>query len=636
MELVDSPFSRRRLAGPKWKLSPGAKCTLLANRGLCLEQLGKIDEAVESLEAAQQACPSNREASSVLRQLKATQLLGRAVQKAEANEFSRALALFEEAGRLDPHGDGTWLYNKARMLTKLGRTEEALASLLQFKSGLSEDDDQEQTILLPLLGELLCKEERWSEAVSAIDGAIAANLELPASLLFNYGVALLKSGDLEKARRAFDDVIAYFPNYGLAYDALANIDAQEGAALCKRGDFEQAIPKLYAAVRRTPKPKTLYNLALALLKERRAPEAKEQFGALLRLAPKHPHAKEGADAANFMIEGGDYRDAPAPSEEEDGYYDNYPSASVAPQRRIYQIANEKGVGGIASQDDMVQLLSGIEEWVAGALGPLEQRVIALEEAAEAAGGLVGSASEDRAILQMLFDRVTGLEQQTTTMGHPHSYQANYDEDGDEIPTDATGHPLPEFAAQFDAAASARRVSEVGMHAESIDKRVRSLEKIMYGTTTTNPHTTAISGSGLLGSDDEDDAGESSSGAKTTAAARLDDSTAMSVTARMAVFEQRFGKMAAELEAQSKEIERLRDLVSRGSGGDGGRRPPPRGSPFGNGGPANFKIVKKDKKGGLETGANVATMEAPNMLDELKAATKRRAAKRRELGLTLQD
>lgn len=520
------------------------------------------------------------------------------------------------------------------MLTKLGRTKEALDALLTFKEGLDEDDQQEQTILLPLLGELLCKCERWEEAVSVIDGAIAANLEMPASLLFNYGVALLKTHQLSKARSAFDDVIAYYPNYGLAYDALANIDAQEGAALCKRGAFSEAIPKLYAAVRRTPKSTTMYNLSLALLKERRAPEAKEQFDTLLQLDPKHPHAREGSEAARLMIEGGDYRDAPEEQDQSDDYYDNYPSAAVAPRKRIYQIANEKGVGSLASQDDMVMLLSGIEEWVAVALGPLEERVIALEQAAEAAGGVVGSASEDRAVLQLLFDRVTSLEesQQDASYGE---YEPTYEDTTASQPV-----PTPDFAAQFDIAANARKVSAVKFQTESLDKRIRSLEKLVFGTTTSTLQNTALTGAGLLGDVEEDahEEGNEEGQADSAQSKReaLDTGASMSMTARLAVQEQRFAKMASEMEDQAKEIGRLKDtqerLLARLEGG--GPLAKMRGSPFGTGGSPNFKIEKKNRK--PEIGANVGAIDAPNMLDELKAATKRRAAKRRQLGLTLQD
>lgn len=94
-----------RLSASK-DISPAAKSTLLANKGLCLEQLGMIDKAVAALEMAKRECPTNEDAVQLLIQLKATQLLSLAVQKAEANEFSNALALFEEAGRLDPTGDG--------------------------------------------------------------------------------------------------------------------------------------------------------------------------------------------------------------------------------------------------------------------------------------------------------------------------------------------------------------------------------------------------------------------------------------------------------------------------------------------------------------------------------------------------
>lgn len=572
--------------------SASATSTLLANKGLCLEQLGRIDDAVAALEAALRACPTNQDAQAILRQLRATQLLQQAVVKAEKNEFSNALRLFEEAGNLDPR-EGTWLYNKARMLSKLGRYDDALEAALAV-----ERDEY----VYPLLGELLCKTERWTEAIDIIDEALAAGIELPASLLFNFGVALLKSGDLPRARTAFDDVVAYYPNYGLAYDALASIDAQEGSKLCKEGDFTAAIPKLYAAVRRTPKATTLYNLALALLKQRRAPEAKEQFEALLKL--KHPHAQEGIDAATLMIEGGEYEER---QEVEDEYYANHPSAAVAPQKRIYHIANEKGVGSLASQDDMVMLLSGIEEWVASALGPLEQRVVALEQAAEAAGGIVGSASEDRAVLQALFDRVTSLEDSSSG--------TSYDQ----------GVPPPEHAAQFDAA--------MGVPS-SLDKRLKSLEKLVFGAPIldNSVRQSAVSGSGLL-ADDSSEADEEHPHEQVDTS----DLT-MSMTARLAVQEQRFAKMATELEAQAKEIDKLKadNEKLHASLASANYAPPPlptgRPSPFGTGGPPNFVITK----GANKPRAHVPPMEGPNMLDELKAATKRRANKRRELGLTLQD
>ena len=114
---------------------------------------------------------------------------------------------------------------------------------------------------------------------------------------------------------------------------------------------------------------------------RRAPESKLHFEQLLALDPNNANAKAGLEAATLMTDGGDYLDAPLTptsasscGEDESNAEQRYASSAAAPRKRIYQIANEKGVGNLANQDDMVMLLSGIEEWVTGALAPLEQRV----------------------------------------------------------------------------------------------------------------------------------------------------------------------------------------------------------------------------------------------------------------------
>jgi len=632
-------------------LTPKARSIVLANKGLCLEQLGQLDAAVEALEEATRGS-GDAQFVAILRQMRASQLMARATELAGSIKFEEALRCFEEAGKLDPEAatDDGWKYNVAVMLSKLGRIDEALEILLD----LSED------LNLPLLGELLCKKQRWEEAVATIDRAIADDVELPASLLFNYGVASLKLGDPSKARKAFEDVVAYYPNYGLAYDALASIDAQEGASLCQKGQFGDAIPKLYAAVRRTAKVSTLYNLALALLKERRAPEAKEQFDHLLKMAPDNKNAKAGLDAAELMIEGGNYKEKKVEPLLEDDDDDESKDAaaaasylvspSMAPKKRIYQIAEERGVGSLAGQDDMVQLLSGIEEWVSSALGPLEQRVVALEEAAEAQGGIVGSASEDRAVLQMLFDRVAAVEENQG--GHPSLFFDEEETTTETVYDDGTvvsggerrqkkniSGVTPDLAARFDSAALSRKLTQVSGGADVLDRRLQAVEKLILGNAAaqgTKPqHRMRLSGEGLLADedldDDDDDQKNENDDTKGDNAAAADSESSMSLVARLAVQEQRFAKMSAELESQAKDIQKLKAQLL-GGGGDSR-------NPFGTGGPANFKIPSSSSKTTTPTktpGANIGKRDMPNVMDELKAATKRRAAKRREMGLTLAD
>ena len=393
---------------------------------------------------------------------------------------------------------------------------------------------------------------------------------------------------------------------------MASIDAREGAALCQGGDFRGAIPLLSAAAARSPKATTMYNLGLALLKERRAEEALANFSKLLEVEPGHAAAASARDAAQLMVDGGDYvtADEAAAGDENGGGAAATPPP-FAPTKRIYEIARDKGVGQLAAQDDMVNLLSGIEEWVGAALGPLEARVAGLEAAALAQGGVVGSASEDRALLSMLFERVQDLEgaQATATAAAPPAPGAP----PPPPPPNGGGLPPPAFAAQFDAAASSRLVT---MNVGSLDRRVKALEKVVLGSTSQS--SAPQLGGGLLNDarDDGDDDGAAAAAAKTP-----EPSSAMSVTARLAVQEQRMEKMAADLEAQSKLIA---DLLA--SGGGGHHRP----SPFGDAAPSARGLRHQ---GGPPRKSPIAA-HGPDMISELKAATRRRAAKRRELGLTL--
>ena len=80
------------------ELTAGSRSTILANKGLCLEQLGRVDDAVLALDAALVAVPDNADAADIRRQLVATRCISRAVAAAERHEFTDALALFEEAG----------------------------------------------------------------------------------------------------------------------------------------------------------------------------------------------------------------------------------------------------------------------------------------------------------------------------------------------------------------------------------------------------------------------------------------------------------------------------------------------------------------------------------------------------------
>ena len=82
--------------------------------------------------------------------------------------------------------------------------------------------------------------------------------------------------------------------------------------------------------------------------------------------------------------------------------------------------------------------------------------MALENAAEAAGGIVGSASEDRMVLQLLFDRVSSIEQ-AAQFGPRDEHEPEDEDEIAELPLSPcrkgnASLPPPKFAVYQNAGA----------------------------------------------------------------------------------------------------------------------------------------------------------------------------------------
>jgi len=94
--------------------------TLLANKALCYEQLGRLNDAVAAAQEALQMDEHREDIAEVLNQLRASQLMERGVACAERNDFFGALEAFEEAGEVG--ADGSWRYNVAVINGSYGRS----------------------------------------------------------------------------------------------------------------------------------------------------------------------------------------------------------------------------------------------------------------------------------------------------------------------------------------------------------------------------------------------------------------------------------------------------------------------------------------------------------------------------------
>mmetsp|Transcript_8702 Transcript_8702/g.15547 ORF Transcript_8702/g.15547 Transcript_8702/m.15547 type:complete len:914 (+) Transcript_8702:160-2901(+) len=261
------------------------KATILANKGLCLDQLGRAEDAVAVLEEAL-ALKEDPGIAEVRDQIAVSILTDKAVRTAERGQYEEAADLFTECIEKDPEGQNFWLFNKALMIHRLGRLEEATA--------LFEDvyrSDPSNTQVYSLLGNNLCKLKRWAEASPVLEAALAEGADL--NTRYNYAVCLLNTDKRPEAKDAFEKVLEEDPDYDLALDALAMLNARFGSELCQKGDFAAAIPLLEQAIGRNPKDTTLYNLGAAMMREKHYHEAKECFAKVLEMTPDHKMAPQG-------------------------------------------------------------------------------------------------------------------------------------------------------------------------------------------------------------------------------------------------------------------------------------------------------------------------------------------------------
>ena len=119
-------------------------------------------------------------------------------------------------------------------------------------------------------------------AVVAFERAAQANPS--ASTLYRLGTLLVKSGEVARARTAFERALALQPD-------LAEASNDLGALLAQQGEIDKAIERFRAAIAATPEyPDALNNLGYALLLTGRDEEARGLYEKALALQPDFPEA----------------------------------------------------------------------------------------------------------------------------------------------------------------------------------------------------------------------------------------------------------------------------------------------------------------------------------------------------------
>ncbi len=127
-------------------------------------------------------------------------------------------------------------------------------------------------------------QEQGLEAAAVVAFERAAKANPNASTLYRLGTLLTKSGEIARAREAFERALALKPD-------LAEASNDLGALLAQGGDLEAAIARFRAALAAAPDyPDALNNLGYALLLSGQDAEARALYEKALALQPDFPEA----------------------------------------------------------------------------------------------------------------------------------------------------------------------------------------------------------------------------------------------------------------------------------------------------------------------------------------------------------
>lgn len=305
-------------------------------RGLAAAAEGRFAEAVPLLARAVEAEPG-------VRHYRANLGLG----LARLGRLEEAAAAYQGALALAP-GHGPTLAKLGRVLSQIGRLDEAVAALTEATAVEPDNADTANALGAALaadparaplarvaferavrldasfgeawrnLGLLEANAERWTAAAAALARALA--LEPPsAALLYQYGVALGRSGSLAQARRAYERAVELDAGLAEAWNNLGHVQAALGdpakasaalrRALALRPDYVEARYNLGVTEQSLGQPdaaRTAYQLVLAAagphadafnnlgglcLSEAKPELALPLYEKAVAVAPAHPEAR---------------------------------------------------------------------------------------------------------------------------------------------------------------------------------------------------------------------------------------------------------------------------------------------------------------------------------------------------------
>lgn len=231
-------------AGAKQVRGPAGKtfrAAVQAQKGIALQKLGKLREAVKAFEAAHKLTP-NAELSARIARIKplancpeaVQQLVLSAREKVTAGEPAEALPLYEAALKLHP--DNVLALHECGLLhRRLGQVDVALP-LLQ-RAVMVEPDRPD---LFNDLGLLFQDRQDYAKAVSFHKRALKADPNFVYARI-NLGVAYKRLNQPEDAILAYQAALAIAPDMPEVHNNLGNLFRLEGHVALARQHLSRAI-----------------------------------------------------------------------------------------------------------------------------------------------------------------------------------------------------------------------------------------------------------------------------------------------------------------------------------------------------------------------------------------------------------
>jgi tetratricopeptide (TPR) repeat protein len=230
------------------------------NKGIALQDQGKLDEAVEAYDEAIRLDP---------KLVLAWTNKGAALDA--QGKYDEAVGAYDEAIRLDPNHANAW-NNKGTALGKQGKYDEAIKAYdaaIKLDPNYADARNNKGEILKVIgdpnlaldwynKGTALQDQGKFDEAVEAYDEAIRLDPKL-ALAWTNKGAALDAQGKLDKAVEAYDEAIRLDPN-------KANSWNNKGTSLSKQGKYNEAVEAYNEAIRLDPNYAVAWNNKGEILK----------------------------------------------------------------------------------------------------------------------------------------------------------------------------------------------------------------------------------------------------------------------------------------------------------------------------------------------------------------------------------